>query len=195
MRVLVACEFSGVVRDAFIHNGHDAISCDLLPSEMPGPHIQGDVLCLKDEPFDLVIAFPPCTHLAVSGAKHFEAKRADGRQQAGIDFFMEFVNWPAPIVAIENPVGIMSAVYRKPDQYIQPWQFGHGETKKTGLWLKGLRPLTPTNIVAGREARIHGMSPSPDRWRLRSLTYQGVAEAMACQWGGEANRLFAGSDA
>ena len=131
----------------------------------------------------MMIAFPPCTHLAVSGAKHFEAKRLDGRQQMAIEFFTALADYEIPKIAIENPVGIMSTFYRKPDQYIQPWQFGHGETKKTGLWLKNLSLLKPTNIVTGREQRIWKMGPSPDRAKFRSETYQGIADAMAEQWG------------
>ena len=185
MRVLVACEFSGVVRDAFRRRGHDAWSCDLLPTEAdPAYHIQGDVLDVLGEGWDLVVAHPPCTDLAVSGARWFKEKQADGRQQASIDFFLRFVDC-APRWAIENPVGIMSRVYRKPDQIIQPWQFGHGETKATCLWLGGLAPLAPTRVVDGREARVHRLPPSKDRWKLRSVTYQGIAGAMAEQWGGE----------
>lgn len=184
MRVLVACEYSGTVRDAFIAKGHNAVSCDLLPTDTPGPHYQGDVFDLVGDNWDLVIAHPPCTHLAVSGARHFKAKQTDGRQQSAIDFFMRFVRLPHPRIAIENPVCIMSSIYRKPDQIIQPWQFGHGETKATCLWLKGLPPLVPTDIVEGRENRIHKMPPSPDRWKLRSKTYQGIANAMAEQWCG-----------
>ena len=183
MKILIACEFSGIVRDAFLARGHDAKSCDLLPTERPGPHIQGDVRDLLGQEWDALIAFPPCTHLAVSGARWFPAKRADGRQQQGIDFFMLFANLDCKRVAIENPVGIMSSVWRKPDQIIQPWQFGHGETKATCLWLKNLPKLMPTNIVDGREARIHKLPPSPDRWKLRSTTYKGIAAAMADQWG------------
>lgn len=183
MNVLVACEYSGTVRDAFSRLGHTAVSCDILPTESPGEHYQGDVREILDLPWDLVIAFPPCTHLAVSGAKHFEAKRADGRQQAAVDFFMLFANCGAPRVVIENPVGIMSTVYRRPDQIIQPWQFGHGETKATCLWLKGNPLLVPTNEVSGREHRIHRLPPTPDRAKIRSKTYQGVADAMAAQWG------------
>jgi len=183
MKVLVACEHSGAVRDELIRLGHDALSCDLLPSDTPGPHYRGDVRDILGEAWDMVIAFPPCTHLAVSGAKHFAQKRADGRQQEGIDFFMLFTGLEhVPRVAIENPVGIMSTHYRKPDQIIQPWQFGHGETKATCLWLKGLPKLAPTNIVEGREARIHRMAPGPNRGRERSKTYQGIANAMAQQW-------------
>jgi hypothetical protein len=182
MKILVACEHSGAVRDAFRALGHDALSCDLLPSDNGGPHYQGDVRDILGEGWDMVLAFPPCTHLAVSGAKHFAAKQADGRQQEGIDFFMLFTQLECPRVAIENPVGIMSSHYRKPDQIIQPWQFGHGETKATCLWLKGLPKLMPTNVVEGREARIHRMPPGPNRWKERSKTYQGIANAMADQW-------------
>jgi len=182
MKVLVACEYSGAVRDAFIALGHDAMSCDLLPTDAPGPHYQGDVRDLLDYPFDLMVAHPPCTHLSVSGARHFEAKRQDGRQQAAVAFFMLLAKADIPRIAIENPICIMSSVWRKPDQVIQPWQFGHGETKATALWLKCLPRLQPTNIVEGREARIHRMPPSADRWKLRSATYPGIAKAMADQW-------------
>lgn len=184
MKILIACEYSGVVRDAFIKLGHDAISCDLLPTDAPGPHYQGDVSDLLDYPFDLMIAHPPCTHLSVSGARHFAEKRMDGRQQAAVSFFMMLAKSDIPMIAIENPVCIMSSLYRKPDQVIQPWQFGHGETKATCLWLKGLPLLQPTNIVEGREARVHRMSPGPDRWKERSKTFAGIGEAMANQWGG-----------
>jgi hypothetical protein len=183
MRVLVACEYSGTVRDAFISRGHDAISCDLLPSDKTGPHYQGDVFDIIGEGFDLMIAHPPCTHLAVSGARHFAEKRADGRQQAAIDFFMRLSRVNIAKIAIENPICIMSSVWRKPDQIIQPWKFGHGETKATCLWLKGLPLLAHTNIVDGRDDRIHRLPPSKDRWKLRSKTYQGIADAMAAQWG------------
>lgn len=183
MRVLVACEYSGVVRDAFTRRGHTAVSCDLLDTESPGIHFKGDVRALFRMNWDLMIAHPPCTHLAVSGARHFAAKRADGRQQAAVDFFMELINAPIPRIAVENPVCIMSSLYRKPDQIIQPWQFGHGETKATCLWLKGLAPLRHTDVVAGREPRVHRMGPSPTRWKERSKTYQGIADAMADQWG------------
>jgi len=184
MKVLIGCEFSGVVRDAFIKRGHYAISCDILPTEKPGPHYQGDIMEVLTDWYDLAIFHPPCTHLAVSGARHFAEKRKDGRQQAAIDFFMALVNAPIEKICIENPISIMSTVYRKPDQIIQPWQFGHGETKATCLWLKGLPMLEPTNIVNGREARIHKMPPSKDRAKLRSITYQGIADAMAQTWGG-----------
>lgn len=185
MKILVACEYSGAVRDAFIRGGHDAMSCDLLPTESDGPHYQGSLFDVIDYPWDLMIAHPPCTHIAVSGSRHFEAKRMDGRQQAAVAFFMQIVRRSAhiPMTAIENPVCIMSSLYRKPDQIIQPWQFGHGETKATCLWLKCLPLLVPTDIVGGREARIHRMPPSPDRWKERSKTYTGIAEAMARQWG------------
>lgn len=182
LKVLVACEYSGVVRDAFRALGHDAMSCDLLPTEAPGPHYQGDVRDVLDYPWDIMIAHPPCTHLSVSGARHFEAKRMDGRQQSAVSFFMMLARAPIARIAIENPVCIMSTLWRKPDQTIQPWQFGHGETKATCLWLKGLPLLTPTDIVEGREARIHKMPPSADRWKLRSTTYEGIAKAMAGQW-------------
>ena len=188
MRVLVACESSGTVRDAFIRAGHDAMSCDLMPTDSPGPHYQGDVFDVIDYPWELMIGHPPCTHLSVSGSRHFAAKKLDGRQQAAVSFFMRLIRQSAhiPMVAIENPVCIMSSLYRKPDQIIQPWQFGHGETKATCLWLKGLPLLQPTNIVEGREARIHRMPPSPDRWKERSKTFQGIADAMASQWGSPA---------
>jgi len=157
------------------------MSCDLLPSETPGMHSQGDVLEILDEGWDLMIAHPPCTHLAVSGARWFKDKQTE--QQEAIEFFMSLVNAPIDKIAIENPISIMSSRYRKPDQIIQPWQFGHGETKATCLWLKNLPKLVPTNIVEGREQRVHKMPPSPDRWKERSRTYQGIADAMAEQWG------------
>jgi len=184
MRVLVACEYSGIVRDAFRKRGHNAVSVDLLPSERGGGrHIRGDVLDVLDSGWDLLIAFPPCTHLASSGARWFKEKIADGRQQQGIDFFMRLAEAPCGRIAIENPIGIMSTRWRKPDQIIQPWQFGHGETKATCLWLKGLPVLEPTEIVEGREQRIWKLPPSPDRWKERSRTFQGIADAMAEQWG------------
>lgn len=183
MKILIACEYSGRVRDAFIAAGHDAMSCDLLPTESPGPHYQGDVADILGDGWDMMIAHPPCTHLAVSGARHFAAKRADGRQQEAVNFFMMLARAPIPRIAIENPVCIMSTVWRRPDQIIQPWQFGHGETKATCLWLKNLPPLLPTDIVAGRVDRIHKLPPSADRWKLRSTTYSGIATGMAAQWG------------
>lgn len=183
MRVLVACEESGEVREAFRANGHDAVSCDLLPSARPGPHYQCDIFDVLDEGWELMIAFPPCTDLAVSGAKHFAAKIADGRQGRAIEFVRRLLGANVPRIALENPVGVISTKLRKPDQYIQPWQFGHGETKKTGLWLKNLPHLTPTRVVAGREQRIWRMPPSATRARDRSRTYPGIAAAMAEQWG------------
>ena len=184
MKVLVACEFSGTVRDAFAALGHDARSCDLMPSETPGMHYQGDVRDILDEGWDLMIAHPPCTHLAVSGARHFAAKKASGVQDEALDFVRTLLDAPIPRIALENPVSIISSRIRKPDQIIQPWQFGHGETKATCLWLKGLPKLYPTNIVVGREPRIHKMPPSADRWKERSRTFPGIARAMADQWGG-----------
>jgi hypothetical protein len=183
MKVLVACEFSGRVRDAFTALGHDAVSCDLLPSETPGSHYQGDVRDILDWKWDLMIAHPPCTYLAVSGARWFSDPVRKQEQEWAVEFFMELYSAPIPRIAIENPVGIMSTRFRKPDQYIHPWQFGHPETKKTGLWLYNLPLLQPTDIVDGREARVHRMPPGPDRWKLRSMTYQGIANAMASQWG------------
>lgn len=183
LRVLVACEYSGRVRDAFRARGHYAMSADLLPTERPGPHHQGDAREILDLGWDLLVAFPPCTDLCVSGARWWPEKRADGRQAASIDLFMSFAKAPVPHIAIENPIGLMSSEWRQPDQIIQPWQFGHGETKATCLWLKRLPCLRPTSIVEGREARIHRLPPSEDRAKLRSLTYQGVADAMAEQWG------------
>ena len=205
MNVLVACEESQRVCTAFREKGHNAFSCDILPCSGGHPewHIQVDVLQLingfcsfktqdmtdTDEPiwllqkWDLIIAFPPCTHLAVSGARYFEQKRKDGRQKQGIDFFMEFTKADCEKIAIENPIGIMSTHYRKPDQIIQPWMFGHGETKATCLWLKNLPKLEPTNIVDGREQRIWRMPPCPERAKERSKTYEGIAKAMANTWG------------
>jgi hypothetical protein len=189
MKILIACEYSGIVRDAFARKGHYAISCDLLDTESTfaserAGHYTGDIYDILDKcPWDMMIAFPPCTHLAVSGARWFPEKRADGRQQKAIEFFMEMVNAPIDKICIENPIGIMSTEYRKPDQIIQPWQFGHGETKKTCLWLKNLPLLQPTNIVEGRENRIWKMGPSPTRGKERSKSYTGIARAMADQWG------------
>lgn len=182
MKVLVACEFSGRVRDAFIRLGHDAISCDLLDSDSPGPHYKGDVMNIINNGFELMIAHPPCTHLAVSGARWFKKK---SREQAeALDFVRRLLDADIPKIALENPVSVISSRIRRPDQIIQPWMFGHGETKATCLWLKGLPKLVPTNIVSGREARVHMMPPGPERWKNRSITYQGIADAMAMQWGG-----------
>lgn len=181
MRILIGCEYSGVVRDAFLRLGHDAMSCDLLPTESPGPHYQGDIRDVIDYPWDVAIFHPPCTHLAVSGARWFKDKLAE--QAEALEFVRMLMDAPIERIAIENPISIISSRIRKPDQIIQPWQFGHGETKATCLWLKGLPKLTPTNIVEGREARVHRMPPGPDRWKERSRTYLGIAEAMAAQWG------------
>jgi hypothetical protein len=183
MKVLVACEYSGRVRDAFLAKGHEAMSCDLLPTDVPGPHHQGNVLDVINDGWDLMIAHPPCTHLAVSGARHFAAKQASGVQQEALEFVKRLLDAPIAKIALENPISIISSRIRKPDQIIQPWQFGHGETKATCLWLKGLPLLAPTKIVEGRADRIHKMPPSPNRWKLRSTTYQGIANAMAEQWG------------
>jgi len=184
MKVLVACEYSGRVRDAFIEAGHDAMSCDILPTDAPGPHYQGDVRDIIGNGWDLMICHPPCTHLAVSGARHFAAKQASGVQQEALDFVRLLLDAPIPMIALENPVSIISSRIRKPDQVIQPWMFGHGETKATCLWLSGLPPLRPTDIVSGREARVHREKPGPDRWARRSRTLPGIAAAMASQWGG-----------
>lgn len=181
MKVLVACEYSGRVRDAFIRAGHDAMSCDLLPTDVPGPHYQGDVRDVLGDGWDLMVAHPPCTHLAVSGARWFKDKQAE--QVEALEFVRLLLDAPVERIALENPVSIISSRIRKPDQVIQPWQFGHGETKATCLWLKNLPPLVPTDIVEGRDNRIHRLPPSPDRWKLRSETYPGIAAAMAQQWG------------
>jgi site-specific DNA-cytosine methylase len=181
MRVLVACEYSGTVRDAFIAQGHNAMSCDLLPSETPGPHYQGDVRDILNDEWDLMIAHPPCTHLAVSGARWWADKQQE--QQEALDFIRALMAVNIPRWAIENPVSLISSALRPPDQIIQPWQYGHGETKTTCLWTRGLPALRPTTIVPGREARIHRMPPSEDRWKERSRTYPGIAHAMATQWG------------
>jgi hypothetical protein len=182
MKVLVACEYSGVVRDAFLRAGHYALSCDLLSCESTasGDHYQGDVRDVLDHGWDLMIAHPPCTHLAVSGARWFKDKQVE--QAEALDFVRLLLDAPIKRIALENPISIISSRIRKPDQIIQPWMFGHGETKATCLWLKNLPLLQPTNIVSGREQRIHKMPPSPDRWKIRSATYQGIADAMAAQW-------------
>jgi site-specific DNA-cytosine methylase len=185
-RVLVACEFSGVVRDAFRVRGYDAVSCDLLPTELPGPHIQADVLDVLGDGWDLMVAHPPCTHLAVSGARWFKHKQAE--QAEALEFVRRLLAAPIERIALENPVSIISSRIRKPDQVIQPWMFGHPETKATCLWLKNLPPLQPTTVVEGREGRVWKEPPSPDRWKNRSRTYTGVAEAMAEQWGAVLNR-------
>ena len=181
MRVLVACEFSGIVRDAFSARGHDEWSCDLLPSETPGNHILGDVRGVLKDGWDLMIAHPPCTHLAVSGARWFKEKQDE--QHEALAFVRDLLSADIPRIALENPISIISSKIAKPTQIIQPWQFGHGETKATCLWLKGLPKLIPTNIVEGRENRIHRLPPSADRWKQRSRTFPGIAAAMAEQWG------------
>lgn len=185
LKILVSCEFSGIVRDAFAAKGHDAMSCDLIASERPGSHYIGSLFDVIDYPWDLGIFHLPCTHTSVSGAKHFKEKIADGRQQAAVSMFMK--GWKSsahiPRVAFEHPVSIISTLFRQPDQIIQPWQFGHPEVKATCLWLRGLEPLRPTEIVEGRAARVHFESPGPDRWKNRSRTLKGVASAMADQWG------------
>ena len=181
MKVLVACEYSGKVRDAFLKAGHDAMSCDLLPTDVLGPHYQGDVRDILNDGWDLMIAHPPCTHLAVSGARWFKYKQVE--QAAALDFVRLLLNTSIPKIALENPVSIISSHIRKPDQISQPWQFGHGETKTTCLWLKGLPKLRPTSIVSGREQRIARLPPSENRWKIRSETYQGIADAMGVQWG------------
>ena len=194
MRVLIACEYSGAVRDAFIRAGHYAASCDLLPSDSPlGDHYQCDVTAILDHDWDLMIAHPPCTHLSVSGARWFKGKQA--KQAAALDFVRQLLDAPIPRIALENPVSIISSHIRKPDQIIQPWMFGHEATKTTCLWLKGLPHLTPTSIV-GKGARHitksgkslpkwYNLPPSADRWKIRSATFQGIADAMAAQWSSE----------
>ena len=195
MRVLVGCEYSGRVRQAFRNLGHDAWSCDLLKSEDDSRfHIQGDVLTLLAGGWDLAIFHPPCTHLAVSGSRWFKDKVRE--QAEALIFVQTLMDAPIHRIAIENPVSVISSRIRKPDQIIQPWQHGHGETKATCLWLKNLPKLTPTNIVEGREAKVHRMPPGPNRWKERSRTYEGVAKAMATQWGIEpANAEVSGGGA
>lgn len=183
MRVLVACEYSGRVRDAFAARGWDAMSCDILPTDVPGNHYQGDVRDVLDDGWDLMVSHPPCTDLAVSGARWFKEKRADGRQQRALDFVRLLLDAPIRHIALENPVSVISSQVRKPDQIVQPWQFGHGETKATCFWLKNLPTLRPTDVVEGREMKCWKLPPSEDRWKIRSTTYQGIADAMAAQWG------------
>jgi len=195
MRVLVACEFSGAVRDAFIRAGHDAWSCDLLPCEAdPLRHLTGDVrrfmdCAPDDEPWDLMVSHPPCTHLAVSGARWFKEKATE--QAEALAFVRTLLDAPIERIALENPISIISSRIRKPDQIIQPWQFGHGEVKATCLWLKNLPKLVPTNVVEGRHPACWLASPGPDRWKIRSRTYQGIAKAMAEQWGALAQECAA----
>lgn len=188
MKVLVACEYSGIVRDAFIERGHDAMSCDLLPTESPGPHYQGDVVGILGNGWDLMIAHPPCTHLAVSGARWFPLKRRE--QEAALAFVRALMRAPIELIAVENPVSVIGSLIRPADQTLQPWQFGHGETKAICLWLKGLPLLKPTCVVEGREARVHRMPPGPNRWKERSRFYPGIAAAMADQWPGEYQRVL-----
>lgn len=187
MKVLIACEFSGAVRDAFIRAGHDAMSCDLLPTESPGPHYQGDVFDVIGDDWDMMVAHPPCTYLANSGVRwlHTQAGRLDKMEQ-GAKFFRDLLNYPIERIAVENPIIHKHAaqiIGRRQDQSIQPWQYGHGEIKATCLWLKNLPKLEPTNIVEGRKPRVHRASPGPDRWKERSRTLPGIAAAMAEQWG------------
>jgi site-specific DNA-cytosine methylase len=191
MKVLVACEYSGIVREAFASKGHDAWSCDLLPTDQPSDkHIQGDVLEIINNDWNLIIAHPPCTHLSVSGAARWAEKVADGRQQAAIKFVEDIWNANCPFIAIENPVGALSTRSKlgKASQYIQPYEFGHAEQKKTGLWLKGLPKLIPTDVIDvsnlpdNQRQRLHYLPPSKDRWKIRSTTFQGIANAMADQW-------------
>jgi len=181
MRVLVACEFSGAVREAFRARGHDAWSCDLLPTEVPGQHIVGDVLEVLGDGWDLMVAHPPCTHLAVSGARWWKDKAQE--QADALEFVRALMAAPIDRIALENPISKISSAIRKPDQIVQPWQFGHGETKATCLWIKGLPKLQPMDVVEGREPKVHHMAPGPNRWRERSRTYAGIAKAMAQQWG------------
>ena len=187
MKVLVACEYSGIVRDAFIAKGHDAISCDLLPTDAPGPHYQGDVFDIINDGFDIMIAHPPCTYLTNSGVSWLHKRPERWKQlDDGASFFKALLNADIPKIAVENPIMHKYAVERigrKQDQVVQPWMFGHGETKGTGFWLKNLPLLVPTNIVEGREQRLHKLPPSADRWKIRSTTFQGIANAMAEQWG------------
>lgn len=182
-RVLVACEYSGRVRDAFIAAGHEALSCDLLPTEQPGPHYQGDCRDILGDNWDLMICHPPCTHLAASGARWFHEKQNE--QKEALDFVWTLLQAPIPRIALENPVSVIASHFGEATQIIQPWQFGHGETKTTCLWLKNLPNLKPTNIVSGRDDRIHRMPESANRWKERSRTYEGIAQAMAEQWGPE----------
>lgn len=181
MKILIACEYSGTVREAFSKLGHDAWSCDILETEIPGNHLQCDVREILGNGWDMMIAHPPCTHLAVSGARWFKDKKVE--QAEALEFVRLLLNAPIEKIALENPISIISSHIRKPDQIIQPWQFGHGETKATCLWLQNLPKLQPTNIVEGREQRIWKMPPGPDRWKERSRTFEGIAQAMANQWG------------
>lgn len=190
MKILVACEYSGVVREAFSKQGHDAWSCDLLDTDIPGQHIKGDVLEVLNQGWDMMIAHPPCTDLAVSGAAWFKEKIADGRQKKALDFVRALMDAPIRHIAIENPVSVISTYIRKPDQIIQPYMFGHMEQKKTCLWLKNLPLLTETNNVyeemmklpKNKRERLHYLPPGKERWKERSKTFQGIADAIAEQW-------------
>lgn len=181
MNILIACEFSGIVRDEFRKRGHNAVSCDLLESEIPGPHIQDDVFKHLNDGWDMMLFFYPCTNMAVSGARWFKDKRDE--QERDIENFITLAECRIPKTGGENPIGVLSTRYRKPDQIIQPWQFGHPETKATCLWLKGLPKLTPTKLVQPLFHSVHREPPGPNRWKNRSRTFQGIAEAMADQWG------------
>lgn len=181
LTILIGCEFSGIVRDAFIHEGYDAISCDLLDSEKPGPHIKEDIRNILKDNWEMMIVFPPCTHLAISGARWFKEKQNE--QKEALQFIIDLLNAPIPHIALENPIGIISTQIKKPEQIIQPWQFGHPETKATCLWLKNLPLLYETNRVKPTNHSIHYEPPSPDRWKNRSRTFEGIAKAMAQQWG------------
>jgi hypothetical protein len=196
MRVLIACEFSGIVRDAFIARGHEAKSVDMLPTERPGPHYQGDILDFIDSTYgywDLMIAHPPCTYLTNAGVRWLYGGKGTTpdeerwkKMEDAAEFFRQLLLAPIDKIAVENPVMhkyAIGTIGRKQDQIVQPWQFGHPETKGTGFWLKNLPKLEPTNIVEGRKPRVHYESPGPDRWKRRSITYTGIAEAMANQWG------------
>ena len=186
MKVLVACEYSGIVRDAFTSKGHDAWSCDILPTESPGNHFQGDILEHLNKGWDMMIAHPPCTHLAVSGARWFtEGRKPWSLQIKALDFVRKLLAAPINKIALENPVSVISTKIKKPTQIIQPYQFGHGEKKSICLWLKNLPKLNPTKVVSGREQRIWKMPPSKNRSKLRSLFYTGIAKAMADQWGSD----------
>jgi len=190
MKVLIACEYSGVVRDAFLANGHDAWSCDLLPTESPGPHIQGDVLQILDQGWDLMIAHPPCTHLAASGARWFKNKETE--QKEALDFVRLLLDAPISKIALENPISVISSKIRQPDQIVHPWMFGHEISKSTCLWLKNLPLLVPTNIVGKGKKHItksgksipewYNLPETKDRWKKRSKTFEGFAKAMADQW-------------
>ena len=186
IKILIACEYSGAVRDAFKNKGFDATSCDILPTDVPGKHYEGDIKDILNNDWHLMVAHPPCTHLAVSGARWFKDKQEE--QKEALEFVRMLLDAPIKHIALENPVSIISSKIRKPDQIIQPWQFGHGETKKTCLWLKNLPKLKPTKVVDGREQRIWKLPPSKDRWKIRSKTFQGIADAMAEQWGEYINK-------